>query len=160
MVSINQPPAWSFDSQEVYVPLSFEGDMVGFCKLNYVSRVVEILNEEDRYRKALRLACYDLAARSGGKGGVDVLMDKYLAKTERPKRGTGVIALLLKERQKDLDLNDDEFAKFCDTYRISRDELKRIYAGEDIESSQLNHLARILGISADEVLSAWQGSPD
>ncbi|MBW4521539.1 MAG: hypothetical protein KME16_17815 [Scytolyngbya sp. HA4215-MV1] len=158
MVSINQPPAWHFDSQEVYVPLSFEGEVVGFCKLNHASRIVEILNEEDRCQKALRLACYDLAARSGGSDGVDVLIEKYLAKTERPKRGTGVVALLLKERQTDLDLNDDEFAKFCDTYRVSRNELSRIYSGEEIGSGQLNCLARILGISVDELISIWQGA--
>lgn len=158
MVSINQPPSWQFDSNESYVPISYEGTTIGFAKPDYAHRIVEILNEEDRHRKAMRLACYDLVARSGGNtDSVDEVMGRYLAKIERPKQGTGVIALLLRERKVDLDLNEEEFIKFCDSYRLSKEELQGIYNGEELQNSQLVPLSRILGISVDEIIEVWKG---
>lgn len=158
MVSINQPPSWQSDPHTPYTPIFYEEEMVGFCKPSYASRILEILNEEDRCRRALRIACEDLAARSRDSfDTADDLMQQYLAKTARPKRGASLIALLLKERQEDLDLSDEEFAKFCDSYRLSRQELKNIYGGAEIESGQLTPLSRILGITVDEVIEAWKG---
>jgi hypothetical protein len=84
-------------------------------------------------------------------------MQQYLAKTERPRSGTGAIAILLEERQEELDLTDEEFAKFCDTFRLSREELRNIYAGEDIENTQLAPLSRILGMTIDEIIEVWRG---
>ncbi len=116
------------------------------------------MNEANKTYKALRLACYDLMARTGGGIDVDSLMEQYLAKAQRPKSGTGAIALLLQERQTELDLTDEEFARFCDTFRLSSGELTAIYAGADLDSHQLTPLARILGLTVDELLLVWKGT--
>jgi hypothetical protein len=95
-----------------------------------------------------------------GSDSVDELVQKYLNKVSRPIRGTALIALLLKERQAELDLNAEEFAKFCDSYRLSRKELRNLYNGAEIESSQLSPLSRILGKTIDEVINTWKGDED
>jgi hypothetical protein len=119
---------------------------------------LDILNEEEKVRKALQLACYDLVSRQGGSSdGVNDLVQQYLAKAGRPKQGAAAIALLLKERQDELDVSDEEFAKFCGTFRLSREELEGIYAGAEIESKQLTPLSRILGLSVDDLITVWQG---
>ncbi len=158
MVKINQPQPWESNPGETFVPVLHEGQVIGFCRLNYADRIVETLNDDEKLRKALHFACYDLIARSGGStDSVNDLVQQYLAKAERPKSGTGAIALLLQERQNALDLTDEEFAKFCDTFRLSREELKNIYAGHDIENTQLAPLSRILGLSIDELIEVWRG---
>jgi hypothetical protein len=157
-VSINQPPAWQSDPHTPYIPISFDEEVVGFCQPSYASRILSTLNDEEQYRRALHLACSDLINRSSERvGNVDELMQEYLLKAARPKQGAGLIALLLKERQEDLDLSDDEFAKFCDSYRLSPKELQDIYAGVEISGDQLTPLSRILGVSTDEIIEAWQG---
>ena len=158
MAKINQPQPWESNSGETYIPLLHEGKVVGFCRPSYADRILETLNDDEKLRKALQLACYDLVARSGGSSdSVNDLVQQYLTKAERPKRGTGAIALLLKERQEALDLTDEEFAKFCDTFRLSRAELKNIYASQDIDNTQLAPLSRILGITMDELIDFWKG---
>lgn len=161
MARINQPLPWETNPNKTYVPISYEGKVVGFCQPNVANRVVETLNEDEQFRKALRLACYDLVARSGGGAAqIEELVQRYLAKAGRPKRGAAVVALLLKDRQDELDLSDEEFAKFCDTFKLSRPELTNIYTGGEIESHQLSPLSRILGMSVDELIAAWQGKGD
>jgi len=158
MAKINQPLPWGMDATDTYVPISHEGKVIGFCKPDYASSVIDILNEVDKLQKALDLACYDLVARSGGSTtAVTDMVQQYLEKAERPKSGTALIALLLEERRDALDLTDEEFAKFCDTFKLSRDELKGIYANEEIESAQLTPLSRILGMTVDELIDAWKG---
>jgi hypothetical protein len=160
-VSINQPPAWQSDPHTPYIPISFEEEVVGFCQPSYANRIITTLNDEEQYHRALHLACSDLIARSQGHiGSVDELVQEYLAKAARPKRGAGLIALLLKERQEDLDLSDDEFTKFCDSYRLSPKELQDIYAGVEISGDQLTPLSRILGTSTDEIIEAWKGKAE
>lgn len=159
MLREDQPVAWQVDANESYIPIKCDGAIVGFCKPEFATQIATAMNHDDQLRKALYLACYDLISRSGGgKHQVDDLVEKYLAKTEPPKRGTGLIAVLLKQRQAELDLNNDEFARFCDTYRLSRAELRNIWAGQDIEQNQLGPLSRILGQSIDEVIDAWKGA--
>jgi len=158
MVRLRPKVPWEFNPHEQYVPLLFEGEVVGFCKPEYARRMLAILNEEEKHRKALQMACYDLVAKSGGnRNEIQDRIQQYLAKAARPTSGTGAIALLLKERQSELDLTDEEFCRFCDTFRLSRQELGQIYSGADMESNQLNPLARILGLSVDEVIYAWKG---
>ncbi|NJR49136.1 MAG: hypothetical protein HC780_05770 [Leptolyngbyaceae cyanobacterium CSU_1_3] len=155
----SQSSPWQFDAQATYTPISFEGTIVGFCKADAVKQVVSTLNNAEKLQKALALACYDLIAREGGNtDSVGELAQQYLNKIGRPLHGTALIALLLKERQAELDLSPDEFAKFCDSYRLSRLELRQIYNGEEIESQQLSPLARILGKTIDEVINLWQES--
>jgi hypothetical protein len=159
MATLRQSLPWESNPGESFVPISHEGKIVGVCKSEYANRIIETLNEDELLRRALHLACYDLVARSGGSTeSIDSLIQHYIAKAERPKRGTALIARLLKDRQQDLDVTDDEFAKFCSTYRLSRDELNGIYAGVDIDSNQLTALSRILGMTVDEVIHAWKGS--
>jgi hypothetical protein len=156
----NVKPAlpWECSTQSAYVPLSFEGEVVGFCRPDCATEIAKTLNETEMLQKALQLACYDLVARSGGSTeSVAELVKTYLSKVERPLQGSALVALLLKERQIDLDLTDDEFAKFCDSYRLSRTELQGIYRGEEVESHQLIPLSRILGKTVDEVIEAWKG---
>jgi hypothetical protein len=155
---MQSPRPWQFEPHDPFIPLSFEGKLVAYCHPNHAKRITEILNENDKMQKAMKLACYDLVSRSGGNSdSANELMQQYLNRVSRPTQGTALIALLLKERQQDLDLTTEEFAKFCDSYRLSRDELKAIYRGVDIDNNQLSPLSRILGITVDEVIDAWGG---
>lgn len=157
MSKINSASSWNCAAKAAYVPLLCEGTIVGFCQPDYAQEVVRSLNDTEKLQKALQLACYDLVARSGGSSeGVAELMKTYLAKVSRPPQGTALVALLLRERQTDLDLTDEEFAKFCDSYRLSRAELRGIYSGEEVESHQLIPLSRILGKTVDELIEAWK----
>ncbi|MGV0024262.1 hypothetical protein [Phormidesmis priestleyi] len=154
-------PSWQFDAQETYVPISYEGTIVGFCHSSAAKQTIATLNNAERLQKALTLACYDLIARQGSTtDSVDELVQQYLNQVSRPQRGTALIALLLRERQAELDLNAEEFAKFCDSYRLSREELRNLYNGAEIESSQLSPLSRILGHTIDEVIDAWRGDEE
>jgi hypothetical protein len=156
MARFEQPPTWSINDSDSYIPLLYEGSVIGFCKPEFASQIAQRLNENETVRKALHEACRDLASRIGTTTGTD-LVQQYLERVERPKSGTGAIALLLQQRQEELDLTNEEFAKFCDTFRLSRDELKNIYAGEAIESHQLSALSRILGMTIDELIQTWKG---
>jgi hypothetical protein len=156
-MSSANPSIWKFDIQETYVPVSHEGNVIGFCKPRYAKHMVKQLTETERLQKALKLACYDLMAQAGSSEGVNTLVQKYLDKVNRPLQGVELVAAWLKQRQQELDLTEEEFAKFCDSYRLSRAELKSIYKGEDIESHQLSPLARILGKTVDEIIEGWKG---
>jgi hypothetical protein len=157
MTKISEPLPWEFDDQKNFVPVTYKGALVGFCKPDIAQKVTAVLNDADKYRKAFDLACSDLSAKAGGMPSVQDYRQQYLLRVERPTKGIRVIARLLQERQEDLDLTHEEFAKLCDTFRLSRVELKNIYSGEDIESSQLAPLSRILGITVDELIIYWKG---
>ena len=149
---------WECSAKSAYLPLSHEGAIVGFCDPTYARTIAQSLNESDLLQKALQMACYDLVARMGGSpDSVSDLVQQYRSKAERPLQGSALIAMLLRERQIDLDLTHDEFAKFCDSYRLSRAELREIYQGEEVESHQLIPLSRILGKTVNEVIEAWKG---
>ncbi|MFN6530889.1 hypothetical protein [Nostoc sp. ChiSLP03a] len=77
--------------------------------------------------------------------------------SERPKYGTRAIAVLLQDRQKELDLSNQEFAKFCDTFKLSPTELNNIYAGEAFDDNLLAPLSRILGITKEQLLKVRDG---
>lgn len=155
----NKSLTWQFDPYDPYFPILYEGVEVGFCTLEFSARIVEVLNEEGKLRKALELACLDLIRQSGADPNqVEELMKKYLVRTERPKYGTGAIAFLLRDRQEELDISDKEFARFCDSYKLSHEELKGIYEGKQITNSQLVVLSRILGKSIEELAKVRDGS--
>jgi hypothetical protein len=158
MLKVNQPLPWDMNPNGAYVPILYEGKVIGFSRSDFAKRIVDTMNEEEKTRKALHMACYDLITQAGSTASVESLAEQYIAKAQRPKSGTGAIALLLQERQEELDLTDDEFAKFCDTFRLSEVELRSIYAGADIDSSQLTTLSRILGLTVDELLYVLKGS--
>lgn len=158
MVRFSQSRSWMSNSDESYVPILHEGEVVGFCNPHYVTRIVDTLNEDEISRKALQAACADLIARAGRTDiGVHDLMQQYLELASRPKHGVAAIALYLKERQAELDLNDEEFAKFCDSFRLSKKELNAIYNGELVDPKQLTPVSRILGMSVDDVIVVLRG---
>lgn len=149
---------WNCSTQASYVPLSHQGTIVGFCDPDYAGTIAKFLNERELLEKALYQACYDLVARTGGSPDtIAQLVQRYRAKVDRPLQGSALISVLLRERQIDLDLTEEEFAKFCDSYRLSRSELREIYRGEEVESHQLIPIARILGKTVDQVMEAWKG---
>jgi hypothetical protein len=152
-----EPQPWQFSSAECFVPITYEDEIIGLCKPDFAVRIVKALNEDEKLYKALWLACDDLIRRSGGKSGpVDELMNEYLAKTERPQTGIAAIVSLLRQRQQELDVGDKEFFRFCDSYRLPREKLQAIYDGDEIDSSMLTPLARILGRSVDDLLEVLE----
>lgn len=149
---------WECSTKASYVPLTYEGAIVGFCAPEFAGAIAKSLNEKELLEKALYQACYDLVARTGGSpDAVAEFVQRYRSKVERPLQGSALIGVLLRERQIDLDLTEEEYAKFCDSYRLSRAELRDIYRGEEVESHQLIPIARILGKTVDEVMEAWKG---
>lgn len=157
MAKMQPPLSWATNESDSLIAMTHEGKVIGFCQPAYARHVAKQLNEVELLSKALELACYDLSARAGSTVNLNEMVQHYLAKAARPKSGTAMIALLLQHRQEDLDLTDAEFAKFCDTFRLSHAELQAIYSGEDIEHTQLSPLARILGLSMNELIEVWQG---
>ncbi|MEH2045525.1 hypothetical protein [Nostoc sp.] len=155
----NEPLDWHFESNEPYIPVYHKGDLVGFFKPEYASEIIKFLNEEEVLKKALKRACTDLIKKMGGDTRkVNYLMEKYVKTSERPKHGTRAIAVLLDDRQKELDLSNQEFAKFCDTFKLSPTELNNIYAGETFDDSLLAPLSRILGLAKERLLEVRDGS--
>ncbi|BAY76370.1 hypothetical protein NIES25_28190 [Nostoc linckia NIES-25] len=155
----NEPLDWQLEVNNPYVPIYHKGDLVGFFKQEYASEVIKFLNEEEVLKKALKMACTDLIKKIGGDPSkVNYLMEKYVKTCERPKYGTRAIAVLLRDRQKELDLSNQEFAKFCDTFKLSPTELNNIYAGEVFDDSLLAPLSRILGIAKERLLEVRNGS--
>jgi hypothetical protein len=143
---------WQLQEKTYYSEFYYKGSLVGFLKQEIASEIINFLNEEDILKKALKIACLDLIKQSGGEmNEVNDLMKKYIKMCERPKYGTRAIAALLRDRQQELDLSNQEFAKFCDTFKLSPVELNNIYAGEPIDDTLLAPLSRILGISKPEL---------
>ena len=157
----NKPLDWHFESHEPYIPIYHKGDLVGFFKPEYASEIIKFLNEEEVLKKALKMACTDLIKKLGGDTRkVYYLMEKYVKTSERPKHGIRAIAVLLHDRQKELDLSNQEFTKFCDTFKLSPTELNNIYAGEAFDDSLLAPLSRILGIAKEQLLKVRDGSEE
>ena len=150
--------SWDFNSKDPYLPIAYEGKIIGFCKANYAVRITKMLNEQESFRKALYKACHDLLALNGGKPEeIKKYVQKYLTTVKRPKYGIGAIKALLQDRQEELDLSDTEFMKFCDSYRLSNQEFQNIYKGKNMEDESLHSIARIVGISFDELLEVRYG---
>lgn len=134
---------------------------MGFFKPDHASEVIKFLNEQEVLNKALKMACTDLIKKVGGDTNkVNYLMGKYIITSEPRKHGTRAIAVLLNDRQKELDLSNQEFAKFCDTFKLSPTELNNIYAGEAFDDSLLVPLSRILGMAKERLLEVRDGSEE
>ncbi|MBW4643379.1 MAG: hypothetical protein KME23_10385 [Goleter apudmare HA4340-LM2] len=161
MSSYNETLDWQFESSNLYMPIYYKGDLVGFLNQEYASEIIKFLNEEEVLTKALKKACTDLLQKTGGDTSqVKHMMKKYIKISERPKYGTRAIAVLLNQRQKELDLNSQEFTKFCDTFKVSPTELNNIYTGEVVDDILLAPLSRILGISKERLLAVRDGSEE
>lgn len=159
MILPNEPLPWQKNSDETYVLLTFEGEVVGFCKPEYAAQVCETMNDEKKVRRALQLACADMVKRSQGRlGSVEELIDEYIERAAIPRTGPRAIALLLQNRQEELGVTDKKFVTFCDSYRLSPEKLKGIYSGHTkIESTLYAPIARILGQSVEEIVQIIQG---
>lgn len=153
-----EPETWKFYSSEIYVPVTYEDEVVGFCKPDFAVRIVDALNDDEKLRKALKLACYDLISRTGGTPSqINELISKYLARTSQPCSGPAAIAALLRDRQDELDVSDREFSLFCDSYRLPVEALEAIYAEDEIDGSLLIPLSRVLGRSVEDLMQVLEG---
>ncbi|HEY9647901.1 MAG TPA: hypothetical protein V6C88_16110 [Chroococcidiopsis sp.] len=158
MVLSDEPQSWQAFPADTYVSITYEDEVVGFCKPDFALRIVETLNDDEKLRKALRLACQDIMSRAGGTtGDVDDLVERYLIKTTAPAAGVAAIAALLRDRQEELDVSDKEFIRFCDSYRLPKEKLEAIYAGEEIESTMLVPISRIVGRSVEDIMQILEG---
>ncbi|MCW6036149.1 hypothetical protein K4A83_07670 [Spirulina subsalsa FACHB-351] len=165
MKQTNQPLHLEFNSDRTYIAIVYEDQEVGFCTPEIAARIVETLNEDeqlhednDTLTKALQMACLDLIRRTGGNPArVNKLMERYLENAKRPEHGTRAIAFLLRDRQRELDVSDKEFIFFCNSYRLSPQELRDIYRGKDITDEQIKVIARIVGKSAQELIEIRDG---
>ncbi|NEO82768.1 MAG: hypothetical protein F6J87_00680 [Spirulina sp. SIO3F2] len=161
----NQPLHLEFDTDRAYIPILYDEQEVGFCKPEIASRIVETLSEEEQLHddnetltKALQMACRDLLKKTGGNpANAARLMERYLESAKRPEHGTRAVAFLLRDRQQELDVSDKEFVFFCNSYRLSPQELRNIYKGQEISDEQLKVLSRILGKSVEELRNIRDG---
>lgn len=158
-IQIQEPLSWESQPENPHIPIYREGKLVAYCHPDYVQQIVDAMNEEEKVRKALRFACADLIrTKKENSTKVDDLMAKYIAKTERPKFGPQAIAVLLIDRQKELRLSTPEFIKFCDTYKLSAEDIKNLATGKPIDPILINPIARILGVSAVNVKEVLNGN--
>jgi len=161
----NQPLHLEFNPDRAYIAIVYDNREVGFCSPEIAARIVETLNEDEQIQeenetltKALQMACRDLLKRTGGNiASVNKLVQRYLENAKRPEHGTRAIAFLLRDRQHELDINDKEFIRFCNSYRLSPQELRDIYRGAEVSDEQLKVLARILGRSVQELMEIRDG---
>lgn len=159
MIQIQESLSWEFDPERPHLPIYREGELVGYCHPFYAREIVEAMNDRDKFRKALRMACADLLrAKGGNPAKLEEMIEKYLSKTERPKSGPRAIAAMLLDRKKELQLSPQEFLKFCDTYKVSSQHLNDLAAGKAVNPNLINPLARILGISGSEVKEVLNGN--
>jgi len=178
MTPTNQPLRWQLNPDQSYIPISYQGRQVGFCAPKFAAKIVEVFNEDEKLqeenellKKALQIACLDLLKQSNSqpnqlneiqlnelqKQYLKSAKKQYLKSAKRPEHGTAAIAFLLRSRQGELDISDQEFAGFCNSYKLSLQELKDIYNGKEISDSQLKVLARILGKSVEELTEMRDG---
>ncbi|MGC9505006.1 hypothetical protein [Baaleninema sp.] len=158
MTPLNEPLPWEIDANKPLVPVFCEGDLVGYCEPEYANEILDVMNEQDKLLKALRMACSDLVRkRKGDPAEVEELVQKYIQRAERPKSGPRAIALLLAERQKQLGVSPQEFLKFCDTYRVSSEDIKNMCAGREVPHDLIAPLARILGTTVEQVQDILDG---
>ncbi len=165
MKPIPKPKRWQFNPDHSHIAISYEGNEVGFCAPEFATKIVEAFNENEKLleeneilHKALYWTCLDLLRRSSGNlNQVNELRQQYMERAKRPDHGTAAIAFLLRNRQEELDISDQEFANFCNSYKLSPVELKDIYNGKEVSDSQLKALARILGRGVDELTEVRDG---
>ncbi|HBB30636.1 MAG TPA: hypothetical protein DDZ80_24215 [Cyanobacteria bacterium UBA8803] len=164
----NQPLRLQLNHYRSYIAISYEDIEVGFCTPEFAAKIVETFNEHEKLHeenetiyKALKMACLDLLRQAGGNvNQLNKRMKHYMDSAKRPDHGTRAIALLLRERQQELDVSNREFVRFCYSYKLTPQELKDIFEGKDVADNQLRSLSRILGKSIDELIEIRDGFSD
>lgn len=154
----NETPDWEINGKEPFVPITYKGELVGFLHPRYAVRIIKLLNDDIHIKKALFNACRDILGDEFSTQEVRDLMKHYLLSAERPKYGVGAIAILLQERQKELDLSASEFIKFCDSYKLDEGHLREILDSQRVDDRWIPALSRILGKSTDELINIRDGS--
>jgi hypothetical protein len=157
-----------FDSYRSYIPISYDEIEVGVCTQEFAAKIVEALNESESLReqnetlnKAFQMVCTDFVKRLGGNSSqVSKLMRKYLENAKRPEHGSRAIAFMLRDRQRELDVSNQEFARFCNSYRLSPKDLIGIFNGKDVTDEQIVPVARILGKTTKEITEIRDGFSD
>lgn len=154
--------AWEIHQDEQFTAVFHHQKLVGLITPSYAEKLIKLLNTEESAANALRLACEELLpVNQRSPENIRVLMGEFIKKTRRPKAGPLAVAMLLQERQKSLDLTNQEFLRFCDSYKLPPAQLKSIYTGKEVPFDWLPALARILGISSDAVMNVITGElPD
>lgn len=156
---------WHVPSEESYVPLCYEGKTVGLCSPEFAQRIAKSLNDQEMVIKqketlfrAMQLACVDILRLTGGDlNQLNDVMRKYVEKIRRPRHGSKAIAFLLRDRQVELDVSDKEFIRFCDSYKLSLEQLREIYNGKPVSDNQLRAIARITGKTFEELKDVRDG---
>ena len=164
----NQPLRLQLNHYRSYISISYEDMEVGFCTPEFAAKIVETFNEYEKLHeeneavyKAFKMACMDLIKQSGGNvNQLNKRMKHYMESAKRPEHGTRAIAFLLRERQQELDVSNREFVRFCYSYKLSPQELKDIFDGNDVGDNQLKSLSRILGKSVEELTEIRDGFSD
>lgn len=165
MAKNNEPWRLQINQNRSYIAISDEAAEVGFCTPEFAAKIIETFNEYEQLHeenetlnKALQMACWDLLKQSGGTiNQLNHRVKQYMEKAKRPEHGTRAIAYLLRERQRELDINNREFVRFCSSYKLSPKELKDIFDGKEISDTQLKVLSRILGKSYEELMEVRDG---
>lgn len=152
MNPIDEPLPWRVNAKASYVPLEFEGETVGYCDPEYADELAMTMNEQITLQKALRMACRDLLKRMNKdtKRAQD-LADRYIQQAKRPTSGPRALAFLLVDRQRELGLSQQEFFKFCDTFKISERDIAELAEGRAIAPRNIAPISRVLGITPTEV---------
>lgn len=164
----NHSLRFQLNPYRAYIPISYEEMEVGLCTPEFADRILEIFNDYERLQeenetlsRALKMACLDMIKQLGGNAlHIDRRMRQYLENAKRPEHGTRAIAFLLRERQQELKVNNRDFVRFCNSYKLTPQELKDIFNGKDISDYQLKSLSRILGKSVEELTEVRDGFSD
>jgi hypothetical protein len=165
MAKIHQTLRLRIQQDRSYIAISDQEADVGFCTPEFAAIIIETFNEYEKLQeenetlnKAFQMACLDLIRQAGGNANqLNRRMKQYIENAKRPEHGTRAIAFLLRERQRELDLSNREFVRFCYSYKLSPKELKDIFSGKELTDSQLRVLSRILGKSFEELTEVRDG---
>lgn len=154
MNPIDEPLPWRVNTNASYVPLEYEGQTIGYCDPDYADELAHTMNEQITLNKALRMACRDLLKRMNkNTSRASELADRYIKQAKRPISGPRALAFMLAERQRELGLSPQEFFKFCDTFKISEQDIAEMADGKAVAPHNVAPISRVLGITPTDVES-------
>lgn len=65
------------------------------------------------------------------------------------------VILPLQQRWLELNLNDQDFVGFFQSFKLSSVDLGNLYAGDEVDNSLIPPWAKILGISQQKLIKSW-----